>query len=201
MKNLNKSFVLGVDLDGCVADYFAGFRDYVADIKGIPPEHLGIPIAYDFVSDPMWSTVIKDRDEFLQLHGEAVDAGLFLTLNVFKSASRVLWELSDKEVYIRIITHRLHNKGRYSLAIETTARWLEMNMIPYRGISFERYKAEVGCDLYLDDSPHNVTELRAAGKDCIIYDAPYNKEIPGLRAYDWQDVEDIVEERLSDRGY
>lgn len=197
---MQKPFVVGVDCDGVLADYFKGFRDYIADCLGLEPTDLPIPNSYDFSSDPAWAQVMPTREKFLTWHNDAVADGLFQHLPMIQGASVALWNLSNAGVYVRIITHRFHKHGTYAGVVSDTVQWLDENAIPYRGLAVERWKSDVGCDIYIDDSPGNVVELRAAGHDCIVFDAPYNQDVPGLRAHNWQEAEDIIKQRIQDRG-
>ena len=54
--------------------------------------------------------------------------------------------------------------------------------------------------MYVDDAPHNVDALRAEGNVVIVYDQPYNRELEGLRARSWIEVEQLVLEAFSARG-
>ena len=192
-------FVLGVDLDGVCADYTTAFRNVVAAERGVDPETIGEQTHWEFEKSPSWG--ITTRDEFIAFHKAAVeDHRMFATMPAIDGASDALWHLSDLGVRIRIITHRfVFNWGHQIVAADTT-QWLDDNKIPYRDICFCAAKAEVGADLYIDDAPHNVAALRQARRDVICFDAPYNRDVTGLRAANWNDVITIVEARLDDMG-
>lgn len=185
--------MFGVDLDGVCANYTEAFRQFVAVAKGVNPRDIPDPICYDFVDDPAWP--IASREEYQELHGDAVRSGIFGRAPMIDGASEALWELSDAGIYVRIITHRLLNKKDYGKVLAQTAYWLDDHNIPYRGIAFERHKMDVGADLYLDDSPGNITELRAAGKEAAVFDASYNQAVEGLRVRDWAEAVQLVRER------
>ncbi|MGZ7015477.1 MAG: 5' nucleotidase, NT5C type, partial [Acidimicrobiales bacterium] len=70
----------------------------------------------------------------------------------------------------------------------------------YRDLCFLGQKPEVEADAYIDDAPHNVMALRAAGNTVIVFDQPYNRELDGLRARSWLDVEELVIELRVQRG-
>ena len=72
--------------------------------------------------------------------------------------------------------------------------------IPYRDLCFLGRKPEVEADLYVDDAPHNVEALRAAGNEVIVFDQPYNHAVGGLRATTWAEVEEIALERMVASG-
>ena len=119
---------------------------------------------------------------------------------VVEGCAEALWRLSDAGVWIRIITHRLVVHWGHQIAVGDTVAWLDANNIPYRDLCFLGRKPEVEADLYVDDAPHNVEALRAAGNQVIVFDQPYNGDVPGLRARTWADVEDITLARMADGG-
>lgn len=190
-----KGFVLGVDLDGVVGDYENAFRAHVSKAKQVAPESLPPMRTWSF-ADSGWG--IGSDEEFYELHAEAVRNGMFLTMDVIDGASEQLWRLSDAGVHIRIITHRMVVKGTHGVAAGDTARWLDMHQIPMRDLCFIGDKPQAGADLYVDDAPHNITNLRAAyGRQdaAVVFDQPYNRHLDGPRATNWVDLADYVLER------
>ena len=184
---MSRPFVFGVDLDGVVADYTLGFRDVVADVLSRDPESLPIERSWDFAE---WGI---DQRDFDKLHEIAVNQRRMLrNLPMIDDAADALWRLSDAGVWIRVVTHRLYVNWGHAAAISDTVVWLDRNRIPYRDICFLGAKPEVEADCYIDDAPHNIDSLRAAGNDVIVFDQPYNRECGGLRARDWAEVEGIV---------
>ena len=95
-------------------------------------------------------------------------------------------------MWIRIITHRLYLNWGHAEVVSDTVQWLDDARIPYRDLCFLGDKPEVGADLYIDDAPHNITALRRAGHDVIVFDQPYNAELDGPRACGWDEVEPLV---------
>lgn len=185
--SVNDSFVFGVDLDGVCANYTAGFREVVAADRGLRPEELPIGRSWGFYE---WDL---DDGEFNRLHRRAVlEDRIFRTLPVMDDCADVLWRLSDAGVWIRIVTHRLYLNWGHAAIVSDTVTWLDEARIPYRDLCFLGDKPEVGADVYIDDAPHNVTALRQAGNDVIVFDQPYNAELEGPRATGWREVEDLV---------
>ena len=179
--------ILGVDLDGVCGDYTKQFRNTVAYVKQCHPSALTLDVSWDYGE---WG--IADRDEFLQLHGLAVTNGLFLGMEAMEGVSEALWHLSDNDVWNRIITHRLGLKGSHQLIAGDTLAWLEREDIPYRDLCFLGDKPQVDADVYVEDAPHNVENLKRQGKDVIIFDQPYNRHIDGFRAHNWSEVVDLL---------
>lgn len=189
-------FVLGLDLDGVVGAYVKAFRAFVSRALGVNPADLPEPAYWDFSQS--WPGVIKDLDHYLELHEMAVSSGLFRNMELMPHASSALWSLSDADVYIRVITHRLFRNGIHAPSTTGTIEFLDRKLddgrpaVPYRDLCFVADKPSVWADVYIDDSPTNVEKLRAAGRNVIVFDAPYNQDVEGPRAKDWHQAHDLV---------
>ena len=184
---MTAEFVFGVDLDGVCADYHLGFRDVVAAEYGLDPDSMTRPTVWGYQH---WGV---DQHEFHRLHKLAVtEKRMLRTLPVMEGCPDALWRLSDLGVWIRIITHRLYVNWGHAITVSDTVEWLDEHRIPYRDICFLGNKPQVGADVYIDDAPHNITGLRQAGQDVIVFDQPYNKEFVGPRALNWGEVEEII---------
>jgi len=193
---MERSYVLGVDLDGVCGDYTEAFRTVVAEDLSRPLDDLPLERSWDFNE---WGL---DVNEFERLHRLAVTERRMLSwMPCIEGAAESLWRLSDAGVWIRIITHRLYVNWSHATAIADTVSWLDQEDIPYRDICFLGDKPEVGADLYIDDGPHNVEALRATGNRVIVFDAPYNRHLPGTRATTWQECERLVLADAAERGY
>ncbi len=187
--------VLGVDLDGVCGDYTTAFRTVVATELGVDESALPLERGWDFAE---WGL---SPEEFQRLHTLAVNEHRMLrNMPVFDHAAEVLWRLSDAGVWIRVITHRLYVNWGHATAIADTVEWLDQARIPYRDICFLGAKPEVEADIYIDDAAHNVEALRDSGNTVIVFDAPYNRHLPGPRATDWLDCEQRILELAAAMG-
>lgn len=186
------TFTLGLDLDGVVGDYVVEFRRHVSRALGVPETELPDPHTWSFVES--WP-VIRDHEHFMQLHTDAVRDGMFRGLPMMKGASEALWRLSDNDVYIRVVTHRLLGKGMHMTAASDTVAWLDRHNIPYRDLCFVGQKSQVGANVYIDDAPHNIQALQEAGAEVIIFDAPYNRDAVGPRARNWDEAAQMILDR------
>jgi 5'-nucleotidase len=192
---MSGEFIVGVDLDGVCGDYTAAFRAVVSAERGIDPGLLAEQRSWDFAE---WGV---SADEFPPLHRRAVlEHRMFRTMPVMSGAAEALWRLSDAGAWIRLITHRLYVNWGHAVVLEDTAAWLDTAGIPYRDICFLGRKPEVEADVYLDDAPHNIAALRAAGNRAIVFDQPYNRSVDGLRARDWDEVATMVLAMMADTG-
>jgi len=179
-------FVLGVDLDGVCADYMSGFKSFVANELDVDPQNLAEITEWGY---HQWGL---DLDQFNELHFKAVKQHLHKGLPIVDGCAESLWRLSDAGIWIRLITHRLYTNWSHQTVVSDTVHWLDTHKIPYRDLCFLGNKPQVEADMYIDDAPHNITGLRQAGNDVITFDQPYNKELDGLRASSWEEVEEIV---------
>jgi 5'-nucleotidase len=187
--------VLGVDLDGVCADYEGAFRAAVVRQLRRDPDTLRPQTVMDAYSE--WGLTFE---EFEQAHRAAVtEDRIFRHMEPLPGVSEALWRLSDAGVWIRIITHRLLFNWAHESSAADTAYWLDANRIPYRDLCFIGDKPNVGADLYVDDSPKNILALREAGKAAIVFDQPYNRELPAPRAHSWDEVVAFVEAELEAR--
>ena len=187
--------MLGVDLDGVCGDHTAAFREVVAKERGVDAATLGPQTSWNYYE---WDL---DDEEFLRIHRKAVlEHRMFRTMPVLEGAAEALWRLSDAGVWIRLITHRLYANWGHAVAVGDTVSWLDEHGIPYRDLCFLGQKPQVEADAYVDDAPHNIAELRATGGTVIVYDQAYNRDLPGLRARSWPEVEQHVVTLLTQRG-
>jgi len=186
----DRTFILGVDLDGVVANHTHRFREIYAGLRGIDPETLPMDRSWDFHE---WGF---GPDEYAHYHRIAVmEHDMFRTMPVIAGAADALWRLSDAGIWIRIITHRLYVHWGHEKAVADTAAWLDANRIPYRDLCFLGAKPQVEADAYIDDAPHNIEQLRAAGNTVIAFAQPYNRHLTGdFRAESWSEAEEIVTE-------
>lgn len=189
--------IIGLDLDGVVADYTSAMRLFVADCKSVDPESLPEPVTYNLVKAG-WG--IDSGDEFLRIHSEAVASGLYANLPVISGASEALRELSDMGAHIRIVTHRLIMGGSHQRIVSDTAAWLDRNSIPYMSLCFTGLKDSVGAHVYIEDSPDNISALRHSGTDVIVFDQPYNRSITGPRLRSWAEGVPVISEFLRKNG-
>jgi 5'(3')-deoxyribonucleotidase len=191
----SRSYVLGVDLDGVVADFAKGLKPIAAEWLGVPIESLTDEISYGFGE---WG--LERAGGYDALHRFAVkERQLFATLPPLPGAPAALRRLAARpEVRIRIITHRLYIPWFHREAIRQTSEWLEQHGIPYWDLCFMRDKAAVGADLYLEDNPDNITALRAAGHPVIVVLNSTNRNLTAPRGGDWATIEALILEHLAD---
>ncbi len=181
-------FVLGVDLDGVVADFYAGLRPIAAEWLGVAANDLTPSPSYALDEWKLASVGTYD-----DLHRFAVtQRSLFRQLQPMPGAAAALRRLSQRGIRIRIITHRLYIKHFHQESVSQTVEWLDYHGIPYWDLCFMKDKAAVGAQLYVEDSPSNIAALRADGHPTIVFSNSTNLDLAEPRATSWLDVERLV---------
>jgi 5'(3')-deoxyribonucleotidase len=186
-------FVLGVDLDGVVADFYGGLRPIAAEWLDVPVDKLPTTVTYGL---PEWK-VNDAPGGYDALHKFAVtQRGLFRQLKPMPGAPAALRVLSNADIRIRIITHRLFIKYFHKDAVQQTIEWLDYHDIPYWDLCFMRDKAAVGAELYIEDTPSNVVKLRQDGHPTVVFTNSTNLQVDPPRANNWTEAVEIT---LADR--
>jgi len=184
-----RAFVFGVDLDGTCADFYGGLRPIAAEWLGVALESLTETVSWGL---PEWG-IDRSPGGYERLHRFAVtQKELFRVLKPMPGAPVALRRLSVDGIRIRIITHRLFIKYFHKIAVQQTIEWLDSHDIPYWDLCFMQDKAAVGADLYIEDSPANVRQLRVDGHSTIVFSNSTNLDLPGPRANSWNEVVDLV---------
>lgn len=184
------SFIFGVDLDGVVGDFYGAMRKIAADWLGKPIESLTTDVSFGLEE---WG--LAEYGGYGRLHRFAVtQRNLFRDMEPIKDAPAILRKLSNRDIRIRIITHRLFLKYSHNTTITQTVDWLDSLDIPYWDLCFMADKGAVGADIYIDDAPANVIRLRDQGCKTIVFSNSTNLDLPGPRANNWQEVEQLVME-------
>src|SRR5207248_5343044 len=107
-----------------------------------------------------------------------------------------LRRLSDEGYRIRIITHRLFIHFFHQEAVSQTIGWLDQHGIPYSDLCFMKDKDQVGADIYVDDAPQNIEQLRSRGHHAICFANSTNVHIGAPRAESWRDVYQLIKAAL-----
>lgn len=114
-------------------------------------------------------------------------------------ARKYLRLLSDEGARVRIVTHRLFIQYFHNVAVSQTIDWLDQNGIPYWDLCFMKAKEQVGADIYIEDSPVNIENLRAKGLFTICFANSTNKSIGPPRVENWKQVYEQVHAHAGSR--
>jgi len=183
--------VIGVDLDGVCADFYGRMREIASEWFERPLTELPVEVSYGMTE---WG--VTDKSQYESLHRFAVtQRELFKTMPMLPGARKYLRMLSDEGYRIRIITHRLFIHYFHASAVQQTVEWLDNNGIPYWDLCFMKEKEQVGADIYVEDTPDNIIQLRDRGLFTICFANSTNGHISSPRAASWREVYEMVKEQ------
>ena len=188
------SFILGVDLDGVVGDFYGFLRKIAAEWLNKPLKMLTEDVSFGLDE---WG--LAEYGGYDRLHRFAItQRNLFRDMPPIKDAPGTLRKLSNRGIRIRIITHRLFLKYSHKTSITQTVEWLDNYDIPYWDICFMNDKVAVGAHVYIDDAPKNIIQLREQGNKTIVFSNSTNRDISGPRANSWIEAEKIVMDAMEE---
>ncbi len=180
--------VIGVDLDGVCADFYRRMREIAAEWFEKSIDELPVDVSYGLGE---WG--VLDQNQYESLHRFAVtQRELFSSMDMVPGARKYLRRLSDDGYRIRIITHRLFIHYFHASAVQQTVEWLDSHGIPYWDLCFMKEKEQVGADIYIEDTPANVLQLRQKGLCTICFANSTNSHIEAPRASSWEEVYAMV---------
>ncbi len=177
---------LGIDLDGVVANFTAGWierynRDFDESISVDQVTTWGAPkhITHFSTMGEFW--------RWVRFCGEG--ASLFRRLDLYPEAldSLRLFEADGHEIII------VTSKPQFAVA--DTYAWIAEQKLPATEVHIVDDKSEVSCELYVDDGPHNLERLVDGRPESTIvrFVRPWNDPVDGvLDAHNWADVRQIV---------
>lgn len=163
---------LGIDLDGVVADFNAGWMKLHADEFGteLQPEMVvtwdGLHQLGGFADMRAFWAWAKGSDD---------RASIFRHLEPYPSAIESLRLLRKRKHAIVIVT------TKPAWARVDTFRWLADHDLPTNEVHLTDRKYEVDCDVYLDDAPHVLEQLVERRPDRLIcrFVRPWNRPVEG----------------------
>lgn len=180
--------IIGVDLDGVCSDFYGRMREIAAEWFECSIEDLTPKVSFGLEE---WG--IKSEEQYNSLHRFAVtQRGLFETSPMIHGARKYLRILSDEGARIRIITHRLFIHYFHRAAVSQTIDWLDHHGIPYWDLCFMKQKEQVGADLYIEDSPKNIEDLRSKGLYTICFGNSTNTQVEAPRAKSWKEAYELI---------
>lgn len=188
-------FTVAVDLDMVCAEFTGMLREVMRASGRDRGAEMTDPDTWELYAQDSWP--IADAASFREtLRFAVLEYRGMLHMEEIPGASESLWGLHEAGVHTHVAASRLLPlPGLRSLVVADTAAWLDRRpapgrrpRIPYDDLSFVRDKASVRADLYVDDSPHQLRGLAAAGLPAVVFDQAYNRTAPGVRVRGWGDA-------------
>ncbi|MFV8051557.1 MULTISPECIES: 5' nucleotidase, NT5C type [Mycobacteriaceae] len=180
---------IGLDVDGVLADYMAAIAE-VGRGNGHAMSGEG-PLTYGLIEPGWFPDALTAATAMAQLHESGLgDLALF-----DDTAPAAVRELRNGGHKVSIVTarqeHRVGESG-HRAGHRDLVSWLARHGIETDDLLFQQRKSLSGCDVYLDDAPHNIDEIRSAGGIAVVRDTTYNRQVPGPRVISMAEFADRV---------
>ena len=184
--------VIALDLDGTVGNYSKLLHQDSWKNGIIKRSAYKDPLTYDMIEQGFFTS----KNQFFKAHKilcSNMNGGIgrmeLLEDNVDKAVRQ--WHKDGHEVIVT--TARLmkdHSDKLQNKVIKDTKEWVKNNIPTVDDIAIVRggEKHTVNADVYIDDSPHEIANLRADGYKVLIRNQLYNKDIKGNRVDSLHDV-------------
>ena len=176
---------LGIDLDGVVANFTAGWMRFYNQQFGANLEVADSKRWHDLVD----LTHFNNIDEFWEWSAKLNGHSIFWHLETFPGALPALEELDSAGHRIVIIT------TKPDFAVADTHEWIETQGIPADEVHITERKWQVDCDIYLDDGPYVLPGLLRHRPDRVIcrYVRPWNRPLAGaIDVHNFDEFGEIV---------
>lgn len=175
---------LGIDLDGVVADFNTGWiTRYNEDFD------TEIPVDAVTTWEGLHSlTHFPDMRAFWRWASDHGEGSLFRHLETYDDALPALERLAREHQVVILTT-------KPGWAVHDTLAWIAEHRLPTREVHIIDEKWRVPCDVYLDDSPHQVVAIHRERPEAVVcrFVRPWNEPVPGTRdVRDWSEFEAIV---------
>lgn len=167
---------IAIDLDGVCYDFTAAFRRTVRRHRpGMTSTDMPDATRWEFYKD--WGLT---TNEFFDLCSWGIKDRIIFGKGVpFTGTQEALETLRSRGDQIVFVTDRANlDPNQSDLIKDLTCRWLDRHRIMQTQdeLHFEGDKTKVDWDVLLDDKVENYDAALAAGRDCWLFDRPYNRD-------------------------
>lgn len=164
--------VIGLDVDGVLADFCRAYREIAHSLHGVPVHGSGAQLTWhpadltEAQDAEVWRA-IEASDSFWRNLDPVITHGDILDLRAIERAG---------------VADFVYVTARHRWARSQTLVWLARHGLPAGRLHMTGDKAPVlakypGLVGFLDDSPHGVATLHAAGAPVYVRDWPYNRDL------------------------
>lgn len=161
--------VIIVDLDNVVYDWVGAMAQWL-DLNGVIDKQTAVD---SYSQWAVWDDWDIPKGEFIRWWRLGIEKGWVYGMGPeIPGARTAMWQLSDMEWHIHIVTSRLTKFGLHDKIAENTANWLREHNIPYRDLSLVSDKHRILAEAIVDDKRSNMNA--AVHGLCYEFAAPHN---------------------------
>jgi len=196
---------IGIDCDGCVADYMAGAIPALKEHYGLEPDYEIEAYHIEEVFGLTRETRPKDMRKTLYIENR-----LFAKIPPLEEDNSLLTRDLKKQLGPDIKIYFVTARENHPVIMEDTRKWLNKNTAYYDDIFHVSDKAEFcklsGIQVMIEDEVWQITNLVNAGIDVIMRDQPWNQHLSTdphelednkgrlTRVYNWREMVEVAKE-------
>lgn len=192
--------VIALDLDGTVGNYSKLLHSDSLKNGIIKGSKYVEPKTYGMIEKGYFNS----KEQFLKAHKllcSDVNGGIGRMELLEDGVDHAVREWQKQGYEVIVTTARLmrdHDDKLHAKVIKDTKKWVMENIPTVDDIAIVRggEKQSVNADVYIDDSPHEIDNLRKDGYKVLIRHQLYNKNIKGNRVVSLHDVLPNIETML-----
>ena len=156
---MNRPVIL-VDLDNVVYDFVQAFADMLVKRGAVGFASTSKSLMQKYRSWNIWEDWDIPKGEFMRYWRLGIEQGdIYANGPLIPGAREALWQLSDAEWDIQVVTNRLSKFGLHDTIAANTVHWLHENNIPYRGLHLTANK-RIPAEAIVDDRLDNMSEYQ-----------------------------------------
>lgn len=168
--------VVGIDIDGVLADYPRSFVDFIN--KQLGTDHPTENITSYNIAESFGLTM----EQVIELKHQYRETGEKRFIPVIDGAKEMLQSFADAGFVIVLLTARPYKQ--YKRMFADTQEWLHRNGLIYHSIIWDEDKSvrllnEFGREkvqFFVEDVTYNANRIADLGPTCFLIDKPYNRE-------------------------
>jgi uncharacterized HAD superfamily protein len=196
---------IGIDCDGCVADYMAGAIPALKEHYGLEPDYE----VEAYTIEEVFGLTKENRPPNMR-QTLYIEDNLFAKLPPLEEGNKELtsqlWTNLGPDLKIYFVTAR----DNHPIIMRDTREWLKAHTDHFDDVFHVQKKAEfcklAGIQVMIEDEVRQISELLDAGIDVIMRDQPWNQHLPadphGLednkgrltRVYNWRGMVEAAKE-------
>ena len=196
---------IGIDCDGCVADYMAGAIPVLKEHYGLEPDYN----VEAYTIEEVFGLTRENRPPNMR-QTLYIEGNLFAKLPPLEEGNKELTSQLMSELGPDLKIYFVTARDNHPTIVQDTHEWLKLNTDHFDDVFHVQDKAEfcklAGIQVMIEDEVRQIGELLEAGIDVIMRDQPWNQHLPEdprdlednkgrlTRVYNWREMVETAKE-------